>query len=133
MLIDGKQIRDGSIALTKLADEVSTGGGGVDPAQHAALRTLVHWAANGPFESYSGAFLETLPAGALLPTSFTWWSDAQKTTRLMDEQVTWGENLQVLTSTLRLYDADGTTVLVTATDTMSYEGFIEVSRTRVIA
>lgn len=102
-------------------------------SQHAALRTLNHWAAEGPFESYSGAYLETLPAAAAFPTDWIWWASSAKAAKLMDETVTYNSNMTVATQRWRVYNSDGSTVLLTATDTMTYSGVFELTRTRVIS
>lgn len=112
---------------------LGAGVSGITASQHAALRTLNHWAAEGPFESYSGAYLETLPAAALFPTDWIWWVSNAKAAKLMDETVTYNSNLTVATQRRRVYDADGSTVSLTVTDTMTYSGVFELTRTRVIS
>jgi hypothetical protein len=104
------------------------------PAQHAALRQLIHLAdGDGPFEEFpSGAYQETLPAGDPFPTSFIWWESSAKLKKIVEETVTYNANKTIATDQWKVYDTDGVTVLATATDTMTYTAVFETSRTRVI-
>ena len=103
--------------------------------QHAALRQLIHLAdEGGPFELFAaGSFLETLPAGNPFPTSAIWYTDATKSAKIVEKLITRNPNQTPSTIVRRVYDTDGSTVLVTATDTISYSGIIEISRTRVLS
>ena len=110
-----------------------TGGSGITAAQHKALRQLVHLAHNGPFEGFaSGAYLETLPSADPFPTSFTWYEDNTKTKKIVEETVTYNSNKTLATDEWKVYDTDGSTVLATVTDTISYSGVFETSRTRTV-
>lgn len=103
-------------------------------ASHAALRQLIHLSdEGGPFEEFaSGAYMETLPAGNIFPTSATWYTDATKTKKIVEELVTYNGNNLIDTDTWRVYDTDGVTVLATTVDTITYSGVVETSRTRTI-
>jgi hypothetical protein len=106
----------------------------LDSTKHAALRQLIHLAdADGPMEGFaSGAYLETLPAADPFPTSFIWWESAAKTQKIVEETVTYNANKTINTDQWKAYAEDGTTLLVTVTDTIAYSGVFETSRTRVI-
>ena len=106
--------------------------GAIDASLHATLRTLEHWMSDGPLEGYSGAYMETLPSGSVFPTQYVWWVDSSKAAKLMDETVTYNSNYTVASVRSRMYASDGTTVALTLTDTMTYTGVFETSRTRVI-
>ena len=110
------------------------GGSGVTPTQHAALRQLIHLAdGGGPFETFaSGAYRERLPSGSLFPTSFIWWESSSKIKKIVERTITW-TGILVTTDQWKVYDTDGVTVLATVTDTISYSGLFETSRTRTIA
>ena len=103
--------------------------------QHAALRQLIHLAdEGGPFELFAdGSFLETLPAGNPFPTSAIWYTDATKSAKIVEKLITRNPNQTPSTIVRKVYDTDGSTVLATATDTISYSGIIEISRTRVLS
>lgn len=103
-------------------------GGGISRDQHAALRQLQHIAAEGPFDA--SAYNVVLPAGSLFPTSSTWFT--QGGSKIYESVVTYNSNLTVAQEVQRIYDTDGTTVLLTATDTIEYQGLVETGRTRSI-
>lgn len=110
-------------------------GDGVTPDAHRALRQLIHLAEEGgPFEGFaSGAYQETLPSADPFPTSVIWWTSAAKTAKIVEETITYNGNKTVATDQWKVYDTDGSTVLATVTDTISYSGVFETSRTRTIA
>jgi hypothetical protein len=108
-------------------------GGGISEAQHRALRDLIHFIDDGPACGFAtGAFKETLPAGAPFPTSIIWWESNAKTEKIVELAVTYTGAFPT-TEIWSMYDTDGTTVLCTVTDTIAYSGAFEVSRTRAIA
>lgn len=111
-----------------------TGSGGVTPNAHKTLRQLVHLAEEGgPFEGFaSGAYQETLPSANPFPTSIIWWTSSAKTAKIVEETITYNANKTIATDEWKVYDVDGTTVLVTVTDTISYSGVFETDRTRTI-
>lgn len=109
-------------------------GSGISEAQHRTLRQLIHFIEEGPAEGFaSGAYQETLPAADPFPTSFIWWESAAKLKKIVEEAVTYNANKTIATDQWKVYDTDGSTVLATVTDTISYSGIFETSRTRTIA
>lgn len=110
-----------------------TGSGGISEAQHKTLRQLIHFIEEGPAEGFaSGAYKETLPSGAVFPTSIIWWESSSKLKKIVERTLTWtGANLT--TDEWKVYDTDGSTVLATVTDGISYSGVFETTRTRTIA
>lgn len=100
---------------------------------HASLHQLIHLAdGGGPFEGFaSGAVLDTGPAP--FPTASIWYTDSSKTKKIVEQQVTYNENRTIATEQWRAYDVDGTTVLATVTDAITYQGVVETARTRTIA
>jgi len=111
------------------------GSAGISETTHKTLRQLIHLAEEGgPFEGFaSGAYQETLPAADPFPTSIIWWEDNTKVKKIVEETITYNANKTVNTDEWKVYDADGSTVLATVTDTISYSGIFETSRTRTIA
>lgn len=107
-------------------------GSGISESAHRTLRQLIHFIDEGPAEGFvSGAFHETLPATPF-PTSFIWWTSAAKTHKIVELTLTLNANKTPATEEWKMYDTDGTTVLVTVTDTISYSGIFETTRTRAI-
>jgi hypothetical protein len=109
-------------------------GTGISEAQHKTLRQLVHLAEEGgPYEGFtSGAYQETLPAANPFPTSIIWWTSAAKTDKIVEETITYNANKTIATDEWKVYDIDGSTVLATVTDTISYSSVFETSRTRAV-
>jgi len=118
-------------AIVDLDGAISSGG--LTETQHKTLRQLIHLAEEGgPFEGFaSGAYQETLPSANPFPTSIIWWTSAAKTNKIVEETVTYNSNKTINTDQWKVYDATGT-LLATVTDTVSYSGVFETSRTRTI-
>ena len=110
---------------------VPIGSGG---AAHDGLRSLIHFIDSGPADGFaSGAFHEILPFGNPFPTSYIWWESISQIDKIVELTVTRGAGQNPITEVWEMYDTDGSTVLTTVTDTISYSGPFETSRTRVIA
>jgi hypothetical protein len=125
-------LKDGVSGTKTLAQLV--GGTGVTESAHKTLRQLIHFIEEGPAEGFaSGAYSETLPSASPFPTSQTWYTSSAKTHKIVDETVTYNSNRTIATDQWRIYDTDGSTVLATVTDTVSYSGIFETSRTRSIS
>ena len=101
--------------------------------EHETLRQLIHLAdGDGPMEGFaSGAFQTTSPGGAF-PTSFIWWESSAMLKKIVEETVTYNGNKTIATDQWKVYATDGTTVLATVTDTISYSGVFETNRTRTV-
>ena len=107
-------------------------GGGISEAQHKALRDLIHFIDDGPADGFaSGAVVDTTYSGAF-PTSTVWYESAARTQRIVQLDVTYTGALPT-TEVWTMYDTDGTTVLVTLTDAITYSGALETTRTRTWA
>ena len=114
-------------AGTKLLKDLPTA------SQHQALRQLIHFIDNGPTNGFaSGAYRENLPAADPFVTSVTWWTSSAKTHKIVEKLITY---TGVLATTVqwKMYDTDGSTVLATVTDAITYSGIFESDRTRTIA
>ena len=110
-------------------DITAGAGGGITPAQHKALRDLIHFIDDGPADGFaSGSYKETTYNG-VFPTVIDWWEDVTKTQRIVDLTITYTGAFPT-TEVWRMYDTDGVTVLVTLTDTITYNGALEATRTR---
>lgn len=105
-------------------------GTGLSNRAHAALRQLIHFIEEGPAEEFaSGAYKEV--TGTAFPTSIVWWDSAAKLHKIVERLITWtGPN--ATTDVWKIYSASDV-LLATITDTISYSGVFETSRTRTIA
>jgi hypothetical protein len=106
-------------------------GSGITEAQHKALRHLIHFIDNGPAESFaSGAYREM--TGTVFPTAVIWYDKAGVgKKKIVEKLITW-TGVNPTTITWKIYDASET-LLATVTDTISFTGVFETSRTRTIA
>lgn len=124
---------DPVIGITKTLSQLSAGGSGITEGAHQALRQLIHFIDNGPTNGFaSGAYRENLPAANPFVTSVTWWTSAAKTNKIVEKLITYTGVLATAVQ-WKMYDTDGTTVLATVTDAITYSGVFESNRTRTIA
>jgi len=107
-------------------------GSGLTPTSHNALRQLIHFLDDGPGDGFaSGAFKELTYTGIKL-TNATWYDDNTKVDKLLSLDVTY-TGIKPTTEVWKMYDVDGSTVLITLTDAIVYTGILETSRTRTWA
>lgn len=105
-------------------------GSGLSAGAHGALRQLIHFIDEGPAEGFvTNAYLEI--TGTLFPSAIIWWESSAKLKKIASKEVTWTGPFPA-TVTWKIYDTDGSTVLATVTDTLTYSGPFETSRTRAI-
>lgn len=126
---DDMTFLDKNNTVKTLSDLVS-GGGGLTADAHKILRQLIHFIDEGPAEGFtSDAYKEV--TGLRFPTSIVWWESSSKSKKIVEQNITW---TGVLPTTVewKVYDTDGSTVLATVTDTITYTGRFEQSRTRSI-
>lgn len=135
-LLDENAWRE-ALILGSLSHAGGSGGGsgsGLTESQHQTLRHLIHFIDSGPAEGFaSGAFRECLPASNPFPTSETWYTSSAKTDKIVELTITRGVGQRPETESWEIYDTDGSTVLATVTDTITYSGPWEVSRERTIS
>lgn len=116
---------------TKTLTDLVAGTGGLTADAHKILRQLIHFIESGPAEGFaSGAYCET--TGTVFPTAVVWYEDGTKAKKIVERLITWtGAN--VTTDKWKVYSSsDGSTVLWTISDAISYSGPFETSRTRTI-
>lgn len=107
------------------------GGGGISESTHQVLRQLIHFIDNGPAEGFAtGAYREM--TGTVFPTAIIWWESSEKLKKIVEKLITW-TGASPTTIVWKIYDTDGSTVLATVTDTITYSGVFETSRSRAIA
>ena len=98
---------------------------------HATLRQFAHFVDDGPGEGFaSGAYKETLPAGAPFHTSEVWWASSAKLLKLIELNITRDASKKPIVETWTLFGGVGN-VLVELVDSIVYSGPFELSRTRV--
>lgn len=97
--------------------------------QHRDVRQLIHFIDHGPS---SNSYKETLPEANPFPTSIIWYETSEKTKKIVSLTITRGENQLPMSIVWEMYDIDGSTLIATITDTITYNGPFEVSRTRSI-
>src|SRR3972149_1757957 len=102
---------------------------GPPPAQHAAILQPIHSTAEGPAEGFATGATKTT-TGTVFPTEELW--KRADNTALVRKSITW-TGATPTSVVWRIYAADGTTVLATITDTISYTGPFESSRARALA
>lgn len=111
-------------------------GGGISANTHKILRQLIHLAdgVGGPYEGFaSGAFRQILPPSDPFPTSITWWESDSQLQKIVEKTITRNSNKTPSTIEWKVYDTDGSTVLATVTDSISYDGIFELDRTRTVS
>jgi hypothetical protein len=107
---------------------------GADISQntHKTLRQLVHLAMEGgPWEGFASGAHRVI-TGGVFPTLVTWYEADDLVDKIVDLTITYNVNKTPATEQWRAYDVDGSTILVTITDTIAYSGIAETTRTRVI-
>jgi len=122
--------KDGVVSGVKTLTELVAGSGGLTEGAHKILRQLIHFIDDGPAEGFaSGAYREM--AGTVFPTSIIWWESSSKSKKIVEKNITW-TGVNPTTIEWKVYDTDGTTVLATVSDSISYSGVFETNRTRTI-
>lgn len=123
--------KDGVVAGTKTLQDLVTASG-LTSEQHKVLRQGIHFIDNGPAEGFAtGAYREV--TGTIFPTAIIWYTDSGKTDKIVEKNITW-TGVNPTTIQWKIYDGDpSNTLLATITDTISYSGIYETSRTRAIA
>ena len=125
----GYSFVEGSPATTA-AEKFRSENGIVGIEDHKTLRQLIHFINEGPTEGFaSGAFKDT--TGTAFPTAIVWYTDSGKTDKIVERLITWS-GTKVTVDKWKIYDTDGSTVLWTVSDAISYSGVFETDRTRTI-
>lgn len=114
----------------KTLSQILASATGITEAAHRTLRTLIHFIDDGPADGFAtGAYKEI--TGTVFPTALVWWESSAKLKKIVERLVTWTGAFPT-TDKWKVYSTDGSTVLWTVTDTISYSGAFETSRTRAI-
>jgi hypothetical protein len=116
-----------------LSDLLATASGsGVTANQHKALRDIIHFVDDGPGDGFaSGAYREIV--GQPFPTSITWYESNTKAEKIYETTITRPSVAKPTPIVHKMYGTDGTTVVVTIQDDITYDGLFEINRTRTIS
>lgn len=96
---------------------------------HKSVRDLIHFIDNGPADGFaSNSYCEI--SGGVFPTSVIWYTSPAKTQKIVETTYTRNGSQQATTIVWKMYASNGVSVLVTLTDSISYSGAFEASRTR---
>lgn len=99
-------------------------------SQHKALKDLIHFVNDGPADGFaSGAYREITYTGAF-PSAVIWWESSAKLKKIVSVDITRNADVSPATETWKIFDSDGSTVLITLVDTINYTSGRESSRTR---
>jgi len=113
-------------AVKTLTDLLATGTG-MTEAAHKIIRHIIHYIEEGPAEN---SYKKTTWTG-ILPASEIWYTTSGMTAFIYEKNYTW-TGITATTIERKIYDTDGSTVLATATDTITYNGIFEDTSTRVV-
>ncbi len=109
--------------------ELLAGAGGITKGLHPALLQLIHFIDEGPAEGFVSGATKTVSGPKMFPTQWLW--KRQDGTSLVERNMIW-TGINVTTNEWKIYAADGSTLLVSVTDTITYDGIFETGRTRAI-
>lgn len=129
---DDMTFKDVSNPTAVTLTELITGTGGLTEASHKVLRQLIHFLADGPGDNFSTApHKETTWSGVKI-TDEVWYESVSKAKKLTELVTTW-TGIKITQEELTVYDTDGTSWLVKATDAITYTGLKETGRTRTFS
>lgn len=99
-------------------------GGGISEAQHKALRHLIHLVdTGGPWDGFSTSpYWESKSGTGPWNHGGIWWESSSKSKKIVEKTINRNSNKTPSTIVWVAYDTDGSTALVTATDTYAYSG-----------
>jgi hypothetical protein len=124
--------KDKMVGAVQTLSDLVAGTGGLTIEGHKILRQLIHFLDDGPGEGFPSGCFREVTGPLVFPTGITWYEDATKAKKIVERTLTWTGPV-VTTDEWKVYDTDGSTVLATVTDTITYVGVFEDERTRAIA
>lgn len=125
----GNLIFKDAVTGPKTLAQITAAASGVSEEAHKALLQLIHFVDEGPAEGFATGATKTT-TGTVFPTEELW--RRADNTAIVRKTITWS-GVAPTTIEWRVYAADGTTVLATVIDTLTYSGVFETSRTRSIS
>jgi hypothetical protein len=115
--------------------DAAISGGGITPAQHKALRHLIHFIDEGPADGFASGAYRQVVGSKVFPTSIIWWESSAMSQKIVEKIITrtgTGTKVKPTPITWKMYDTDGTTVLATVMDDIQWSGPFEIARVRTI-
>lgn len=110
---------------------VQFAGESFSPTAHKSVRQLIHFIDNGPADGFASGAYRTV-TGSVFPTAVTWYDSSGAGKKKIVEKLTTWTGVLPTTVVWKMYDSSET-LLVTVTDSITYSGVFETSRTRTIA
>lgn len=111
--------------------ELLAGTGGVTVSSHRTIPQLIHYIDEGPGPGFVNGTYKTITASnPIFPSKVEWFREDD--TLFLEKLITY-TGINATSIEWNLYDTDGTTVLETMTDTISYSGVFETGRVRVFS
>ncbi len=91
---------------------------------HKVIRHLIHLAEHGgPWDEFSTSpYREPKSGSGPWDHGYIWWESSSKSKKIVEKTINRNSNKTPSTIVWKVYDTDGSTVLVTATDTYAYTG-----------
>lgn len=129
-----KRVIHGDYPGTWRDDFVGMGIPSLHSSALASTQLLLSYIDEGPVEAYPSAYKET--TGFPWPSDVTWYTDTTKTKKIVSKAITRNADQAPTSIVWTLYQSDGVTPVITATDTITNTGtpaVFEASRTRVIS
>lgn len=110
-------------------------GAGMSESEHEILRQLIHFVeTNSPGYGFGAGpyYCETNYTTSVFPTNETWYETSAKIKKICRWEGTYNANKTFATEKWIVYKSDGVNPAADATDTISYTGVREDSRSRTI-
>lgn len=124
--IEARNSADTAYAIVRAAEPAGTN-------DVVIVRSLVSFIDDGPAEGFAtNSYKTTTPSGNPFPTAEVWYVDSSMAQKIVELDITRDSQQRPTSEVWKLYAADGVTVLKTITDTVSYSGPFEGTRTRGI-
>jgi len=131
---DDFRLKDVNNPAGKTLTQLAAAGSGVTEAAHKTLLQLIHFLDEGPAKGFTSGATKTV-TGGLFPTLIEW--KRQDGTLLVEKTITrsggGATKMKPTPVVWKLYDTDGTTVLETVSDVITYGGINETGRVRTIS
>jgi hypothetical protein len=91
------------------------------------------WEGTGPVDGFASSYRDSSPQASAFPNTDTWWQSSSKEKKVAERVYTRNGSGQATKVVSRLYDPDGSTVLLTVTEVIVYSGAFEKFRTRTVS
>lgn len=127
----------GSILPDDVGEQTYVSGSGFrfnDEGKQIRLRHwMQHFIDDGPSVGFgTGTYKEVLPSGSPFPTQYIWWDSAAKLRQIIRLEVTRSAGWKPTTENWKLFNEDGSSIIETVSDSISYSGAFETARARII-